>query len=78
MSPQRRPSVAGWMTSIALAAALARTDAPALARALCAACTGPTVNIAYGTLFTALRDDVTGFTPMANGSLQFLRETSVG
>jgi peptide/nickel transport system substrate-binding protein len=42
------------------------------------ACTGPTVNIAYGTLFTALRDDVTGFTPIATRSLRYLRETRIG
>jgi peptide/nickel transport system substrate-binding protein len=42
------------------------------------ACTGPAIDLTYGTLFTALRDDVTGFSPIATRSLRYLRETSVG
>jgi peptide/nickel transport system substrate-binding protein len=42
------------------------------------ACTGPAMAIAYGTLFTAIRDDVQGYTPIATRSLRILRETSLG
>jgi len=41
------------------------------------ACTGPIVHIAYGTLFTAVRDNVQGFQQMPTRSLQYLRETSL-
>ncbi len=34
------------------------------------ACTGPVVHLAYGTLFTAVRDDLQGFAPMATRSLR--------
>jgi peptide/nickel transport system substrate-binding protein len=42
------------------------------------ACTGPALALAYGTLFTAVRDDVKGFTPLATRSLRGLRETNIG
>lgn len=42
------------------------------------ACTGPVVHIAYGTLFTALRDDVRDFVPLPTRSLRYLRETRIG
>ena len=42
------------------------------------ACTGPVAHLAYGTLFTATRSDVAGFTPNATRSLRGLRETSIG
>ena len=41
------------------------------------ACTGPAIDLAYGTLFTAVRADVTGFTPLATRSLRSLRETAI-
>jgi len=41
------------------------------------ACTGPVVHLAYGTLFTALRSDVSGFQPMATRSLWYLREATL-
>ena len=41
------------------------------------ACTGPVVHIAYGTLFTAVRDNVQGFQQMPTRSLQYLRETAL-
>jgi peptide/nickel transport system substrate-binding protein len=42
------------------------------------ACTGPAMAIAYGTLFTAIRDDVQGYAPSATRSLRALRATSIG
>lgn len=42
------------------------------------ACTGPVMALTYGTLFTALRDDVQGFEPLATRSLRSLRETRIG
>ena len=42
------------------------------------ACTGPTINLAYGTLFAAVRDDVQGFSPMPTRSLRTLREATIG
>ncbi len=41
------------------------------------ACTGPVIHLAYGTLFTALRDDVRDYTPLATRSLRPLRETRI-
>lgn len=41
------------------------------------ACEGPIVHVAYGTLFTAARDDVEGFQQMPNRDLTYLRETSL-
>lgn len=41
------------------------------------ACTGPIVHIAYGTLFTGLRDNVQGFQQMPTRGLTYLRETSL-
>jgi peptide/nickel transport system substrate-binding protein len=42
------------------------------------ACTGPAINLAYGTLFAAVRSDVQGFAPMATRSLRTLREAKIG
>ena len=42
------------------------------------ACQGPAVHVAYGTLFTAVRDDVTGFEPVATRSLRGLRDVRLG
>jgi peptide/nickel transport system substrate-binding protein len=42
------------------------------------ACTGPALAIAYGTLISAVRDDVQGYAPLATRSLRMLRETSIG
>jgi peptide/nickel transport system substrate-binding protein len=42
------------------------------------ACTGPVMHLAYGTLFSAVRDDVTGFAPMATRSLRTLRDAQLG
>jgi peptide/nickel transport system substrate-binding protein len=42
------------------------------------ACTGPVATLAYGTLFTAVRDDVSGFVPVATRSMWYLRETTLG
>lgn len=42
------------------------------------ACRGPAVHVAYGTLFTAVRADVGGFTPSATRSLRALRDTRIG
>jgi peptide/nickel transport system substrate-binding protein len=42
------------------------------------ACTSPVMALTYGTLFTALRDDVQGFEPIATRSLRYLRETHLG
>lgn len=42
------------------------------------ACTGPAVVLAYGTLFTAMRNDVQGFQPMPTRALTYLRETKIG
>ena len=39
------------------------------------ACTGPAVDLAYGTLYTAARTGVEGFQPIATRSLWYLRET---
>jgi len=41
------------------------------------ACTGPIVHIAYGTLFTGVRDNVQGFQQMPTRGLTYLRETSL-
>jgi len=41
------------------------------------ACTGPIVHIAYGTLFTGVRDNVQGFQQMPTRGLRYLRETSL-
>ncbi len=41
------------------------------------ACNGPVVHLAYGTLFTAVRADVQGFTPNPTRSLRGLREVSI-
>ncbi|MCW3475354.1 ABC transporter substrate-binding protein [Limobrevibacterium gyesilva] len=41
------------------------------------ACTGPAIDLAYGTLFAAVRGDVQGFTPMATRSLRTLREAKI-
>lgn len=41
------------------------------------ACEGPIVHVAYGTLFTALSDDVEGFQQMGTRDLRYLRETSL-
>jgi len=66
-----------------LIAARATTDAAARKRMYdeaqrILACTGPTINLAYGTLFAAVRDDVQGFSPMPTRSLRTLRETKIG
>jgi peptide/nickel transport system substrate-binding protein len=42
------------------------------------ACDGPIVTLAYGTLFSAVRDDVQGFAPLPTRSLRTLREATVG
>ncbi len=42
------------------------------------ACTGPAMPIAYGTLTSAVRDNVQGFTPIATRSLRTLRDTQLG
>ena len=42
------------------------------------ACSGPVAHLNYGTLFTATRGDVDGFSQVANRGLRYLRETSVG
>lgn len=42
------------------------------------ACAGPVATLAYGTLFTAVRSDVTGFVPVATRSMWYLRETKIG
>ena len=66
-----------------LAEARAKTD-PATRKTLyddaqrILACQGPAVHLAYGTLFTATRADVSGFTPSATRSLRGLRETMIG
>lgn len=41
------------------------------------ACDGPVVHVAYGTLFTAVRDNVQGFEQMPTRDLRYLRETSL-
>lgn len=41
------------------------------------ACDGPIVHVAYGTLFTGVRDDVQGFQQMPTRDLRYLRETSL-
>jgi peptide/nickel transport system substrate-binding protein len=41
------------------------------------ACTGPAIDLAYGTLYTAVRADVKGFEPIATRSLRYLRETRI-
>lgn len=41
------------------------------------ACTGPIVHIAYGTLFTGIRDNVKGFEQMPTRGLTYLRQTSL-
>lgn len=41
------------------------------------ACEGPIVHVAYGTLFTAVRDGVDGFQQMPTRDLRYLRETSL-
>lgn len=42
------------------------------------ACRGPAVHVAYGTLFTAVRADVQGFTSSATRSLRALRDARIG
>ena len=42
------------------------------------ACQGPVVHLAYGTLFTAIRNDVQGYEPNATRSLRGLREARIG
>jgi peptide/nickel transport system substrate-binding protein len=41
------------------------------------ACTGPAIDLAYGTLYTAVRSNVQGFEPIATRSLRYLRETKI-
>ena len=41
------------------------------------ACDGPIITLAYGTLFSAVRDDVQGFAPMPTRSLRTLRDTTI-
>ncbi len=41
------------------------------------ACTGPAIDLAYGTLYTAVRSNVVGFEPIATRSLRYLRETKI-
>jgi peptide/nickel transport system substrate-binding protein len=41
------------------------------------ACEGPVAHLAYGQLFTALRQNVSGFEIMSNRSLTYLKDTSV-
>ncbi len=41
------------------------------------ACTGPTVNLAYATVFTAVRAELKDFYPMATRSLRALREAKL-
>lgn len=41
------------------------------------ACRGPIATVAYGTLFTAVRDNVHGFTPLATRSLRGLRDVTL-
>jgi peptide/nickel transport system substrate-binding protein len=41
------------------------------------ACTGPAIDLAYGTLYTAVRDDVQGFEPIPTRSLWYLRQTRI-
>ena len=41
------------------------------------ACDGPIATLAYGTLFSAVRDDVQGFSPLPTRSLRTLREATV-
>jgi peptide/nickel transport system substrate-binding protein len=41
------------------------------------ACDGPIATLAYGTLFTAVRDNVHGFTPLATRSLWALRDVTL-
>ena len=41
------------------------------------ACTGPAIDLAYGTLYTAVRGNLQGFEPIATRSLRYLRETKV-
>ncbi|HEX7039999.1 MAG TPA: ABC transporter substrate-binding protein [Trueperaceae bacterium] len=41
------------------------------------ACEGPIVHIAYGTLFTAIADEVEGFQQMPTRGLRYLREASL-
>ncbi len=41
------------------------------------ACDGPIATLAYGTLFTAVRDNVHGFTPLATRSLWGLRDVTL-
>ena len=42
------------------------------------ACQGPAIDLAYGTLFTAIRSNVQGFEPDATRSLRGLRDVSIG
>ena len=42
------------------------------------ACDGPVVHLAYGTLFSAVRDDLQGFSPMPTRSLRTLRDAHIG
>lgn len=41
------------------------------------ACEGPIVHVAYGTLFTAVRDEVEGFQQVPSRDLRYLRETTL-
>lgn len=41
------------------------------------ACEGPIVHVAYGTLFTAIADEVEGFQQMPTRGLRYLREASI-
>ncbi len=41
------------------------------------ACDGPIITLAYGTLFSAVRDDMQGFSPMPTRSLRTLRDATV-
>lgn len=42
------------------------------------ACQGPIMHIAYGTIFSAVRDDLQGFAPMPTRSLRTLRDATLG
>ena len=42
------------------------------------ACQGPAVHVAYGTLFTAVRDDVQNYAPNPTRSLRGLRDAGIG
>ena len=42
------------------------------------ACQGPIMHVAYGTIFSAVRDDLQGYAPMPTRSLRTLREARIG